>query len=135
MDCVVVFTPLQAIACVFFFRSGAEFIFYLILILNVSSNRSNMISLENRILNFLGRISYGLYVYHSLVIYIVSAVFARQGIEASLLSMYASVLISTILVSSLSYYYFELPILKIKRRYSVVESTDADPGLAGLQTI
>lgn len=126
--CSLLYKPLHVFS---FFDHELNSFFYLILILNVSSNRNSLVSLENRVFNFLGRISYGLYVYHLLVIYIVSSFFAQQGIEVSALSMYASVVITTILVSSLSYYYFELPILKIKRRYSVVESTDEDPGLAG----
>ena len=41
------------------------------LIVNVSLNRKSLFSLDNRIFNFLGEISYGIYMYHMLIIFVV----------------------------------------------------------------
>ncbi|MDB5271670.1 MAG: acyltransferase [Chitinophagaceae bacterium] len=43
-------------------------VLYLILILNLASNRQSLLTLENKPLNYLGKISYGVYMYHPFVI-------------------------------------------------------------------
>ena len=82
-------------------------------------------SLPGRLLNlrpvrYLGRISYGLYVYHYFAPVAIAA-FARQaGLEAAFqkqwmaLSAYA---LFTVVVSMLSWHLYEFPILKLKRRF------------------
>lgn len=39
------------------------------LIVNVSINRKSLLKLDNKVLNFLGNISYGIYMYHMLVVF------------------------------------------------------------------
>lgn len=73
---------------------------------------------------YLGRISYGLYVFHVLALHIVGAIFSHGplfGIVAMPLKG-ASALGLTILLASLSYRYFEAPFLRIKKRHEVIES-------------
>ncbi len=50
-------------------------IVYLIFIINVSCNPKSFIKLENAFFGSLGRISYGIYMYHVLVIYLIIMVF------------------------------------------------------------
>ncbi len=66
---------------------------------------------------YLGRISYGLYVYHQFAIYIASRLLTRH-VAISALGM-------TIVTAMLSYRYVETPFLNLKKRYSVVESQPA----------
>ncbi len=44
-------------------------VFFLVIILNVSSNQKSFVKLENKFYNNLGRISYGIYMYHLIIIY------------------------------------------------------------------
>jgi len=83
-----------------------------------------------RWLAYLGRISYGLYVYHSLVLYLVfekgGAWLARvpQSLRAS--TGTAIVLAATVLVAHLSYRYFERPFLRLKERFTLIGTRDAE---------
>lgn len=92
-----------------------------IIILNFASNREILISLESRILRYLGKISYGLYMYHPICIALVlaSALFLRQTSDWVL---YPLSLLSTILIAGLSYKYFESAFLKFKRKFTIVAS-------------
>lgn len=85
-------------------------------------------------LSYLGRISYGLYIFHSLIFHLVfvnaAGLLARLSSAlgwSDALRMFLSVvlvLIGTIFVSHLSYRFFEMPFLRIKQHLSFIESTD-----------
>jgi peptidoglycan/LPS O-acetylase OafA/YrhL len=101
---------------------------FLIIILNVSSNPKSILKLENTIFDFLGKISFGIYMYHmavaTFVIYLARDIFhfGRDLNPWEALSIYSSVLIITILVASLSYYYIEKPFIKMKKAVSNIIS-------------
>ncbi len=73
--------------------------------------------LENNFIQYLGKISYGLYVYHHFMPYF----FGRVGYNISghsiLLNSFLY-LIATIIISSISWHFFEYPINKLKERFS-----------------
>ena len=98
-----------------------------VLIVNVSLNPKKMIGLENRFFDFLGRISFGIYVYHPLLILILGKLFAPYFAELDLTVRYAvafaAVLFSTILVAWLSYEFYEKRILRLKIKYAPVPSS------------
>jgi peptidoglycan/LPS O-acetylase OafA/YrhL len=93
---------------------------FLHLILNVSLNKDSFIKTENRIFNFLGEISYGLYMYHILVVYVVIKVLGKQisGLHPLLFTviLYSIVLSLLVLVCHFSFKYFEKPIIRLKNR-------------------
>ena len=60
---------------------------------------------------FLGKISYSIYLFHLLIIYIISL------LNISILLTIFIFLLVQILISSLLYYYFEKPILKLRPSY------------------
>lgn len=105
-------------------------VLFLVIILNVSTNPKSMLKLEHPILHSLGRVSYGLYMYHMMVIAAVLHLFAplipasdRNGFWASSLFYLASFAIS-IGISYLSYHFFESRFIRLKRRYTKVTSGD-----------
>ena len=72
---------------------------------------------------FLGRISFGLYVYHPLAM-----TFARQALPAaSWMTLFLASLAFTIALSTASYYLLETPFLRLKRRLSATRPTQALP--------
>jgi peptidoglycan/LPS O-acetylase OafA/YrhL len=102
---------------------------FAIIILNVSTNPSAIIKLKGRLLDFLGRISYGMYVLHPFIIlltaiplkYVVPKI---QSKPAQFIFISAFVIPLTILTAWLSFKYFESGFLKKKERYSKVPSTN-----------
>jgi peptidoglycan/LPS O-acetylase OafA/YrhL len=73
---------------------------------------------------WLGKISYGLYVYHLLAITLVTDLppaFAAKGAIAFLLRISAKLAL-TILLAAFSYKYFETRFLRLKKHFEVVES-------------
>lgn len=83
--------------------------------------------LNNRTVVYLGKISYGLYVYHISSQYLTNTIVTFLGVEASQFLAYPILLVAislplTILISTLSYVIIEKPFLKLKERYTLVRS-------------
>jgi peptidoglycan/LPS O-acetylase OafA/YrhL len=95
-----------------------------IIILNFASNREILISLESRILRYLGKISYGLYMYHPICIALVLNL-ALAFRQTSDWVLYPLSLLAVILVAGLSYKYFETYFLKFKEKYSIIASGES----------
>lgn len=91
---------------------------FLILII-VSINDNNTIVFRNRYLSFIGTISYGVYMYHPFILFLVFP-FANKYFPAGENLLYYNIVVYlfviglTILLSHLSYKYFELFFIKIK---------------------
>jgi peptidoglycan/LPS O-acetylase OafA/YrhL len=82
--------------------------------------------LENSILNDLGKISYGIYMYHFMVIPAVLSCIkpynnCMNEISFNLI-IYFSVIILTVIVSKISYSILEKPIIKMKDKYAIIKS-------------
>jgi len=100
-------------------------VLFLILILNVSSNPKSFVKLENDVFGFLGKISYGLYMYHMMIIVFVIQIAKKFEFELSPFfnwSIYPAIIGLSILISWLSFKYFETPFLTLKKKYTVVRS-------------
>jgi peptidoglycan/LPS O-acetylase OafA/YrhL len=98
-----------------------------LIIINVANNRKSLLHLENRAFVFLGNISFSIYMFHELVIKSVMEVIVRWQATAfndplSNVILYAASIILTLGVSSIAYYFFEKPFLRLKSSYAVVES-------------
>jgi len=97
----------------------------LIIIINQVYNSKKLISLENKIFDYLGKISYGLYIYNPLIIYLVSIPLRKIIRGDTLLNVvliYTITIVMVIMVSHLSYFYFEKLFLKFKDQFAVVKS-------------
>lgn len=100
-------------------------ILFLILILNVSSNTNSFVKLENKIFGFLGKISYGLYMYHMMIIVFVVQLVKRLELSSLVtfnFIVYPLVIGLSIFISWLSFRFFETPFLTLKKKYTIVRS-------------
>lgn len=104
-------------------------IFYLIIIMNVATNEKSLLKLENSLFDFLGKISYGIYIYHMTIIVVLSAFAKAIGFNfrntSGYFLLYFVIILSTIAVAYLSYRYFESYFLKIKSRFTLVPSASS----------
>ncbi len=92
-----------------------------IIILNFASNRDIGVSLESKPFHYLGKISYGLYMYHPIAIVISLNLLLWINQAADLLLYPLSVGI-TILIAGTSYRYYESFFLHFKSKYTRVAS-------------
>ena len=96
-------------------------ILFAIIIANLALNPNVIFSLENKILNSLGKISFGLYVYHTLIFKITDGLVQEIGFECSKLMLFIYSVVLTITVSYLSFNYLESPFLKLKsNKFTVI---------------
>ncbi|MBC8754887.1 acyltransferase [Kordia sp. YSTF-M3] len=84
---------------------------------------SPVINIRNSFVNYLGRISYGIYMYHALVMQLIGLVLLKLVDKIQMpdfvviLLSYGLVFGVTIIVSHFSYVYFEKPFLKLKNKF------------------
>ncbi len=93
---------------------------FVVMILNVATNPHTLVSLENAVLRWLGKVSYGIYVYHMIVIHVVAFAFVRLAIPASHLLWFCTVVPLTALVAFVSYRCIESRFLRLKERFAPV---------------
>jgi peptidoglycan/LPS O-acetylase OafA/YrhL len=102
------------------------------LISNLALNKTNVLHLEFKLLNYIGEISYGIYLFHSFILFIF--LFSLKKFYNDTDDFYPSngqhILISftiltfTILFSKIIFVYFENYFLKLKENFMVVKSTN-----------
>jgi peptidoglycan/LPS O-acetylase OafA/YrhL len=112
------------------FRYLFNAILFAILILNLAANKKTLLRLENSFFRFLGRISYGLYMYHALCFYLIFHAF-RGFIYSQALPLvngflYLAVFALTALFAWLSYEFLEKRFLRKKKDYSRILSGDGE---------
>lgn len=96
-------------------------VFFGVVVLNFAANDRLKKTLEHTVLNYLGSISYGLYMFHPIGIVLAIAVIQHFNIMSNWLLYPASLGISIALASA-SYRYFEGYFLKFKVRFSRIKS-------------
>ena len=96
-------------------------VLFAVLILNAATNPQNILNLENPLFNYLGKISYGLYMYHSMAIAIV-LVSLRQTSLFNDFFIYIISLAVSILFASTSYFLMEERFINLKKRFSTILS-------------
>ncbi len=107
-----------------FFKDEIFALFFAVIILNTAVNPNKIISFNYKWLNYIGKISYGIYVYHWIIILFVLN-FIIQFKENSFMFNIVLYTISiglTILVSHFSFYKFEKYFLRFKDRFSQIKS-------------
>ena len=88
-----------------------------------------VVNLENRVCDYVGKISYGIYIIHPLMIILLSKLYRDYAptiaptLSATLI--YLIVTAATLGVAALSYRWLEMPFLRIKSRYAIVQSQNS----------
>ena len=97
----------------FFFNFIMSFVF-IVFVLNASTNPKRILNLEHRWLSALGNVSYGIYMYHPVVLFILAAVFVQLGLHGTYadIALYAGVVVLSIAVALASYRLFESRFLR-----------------------
>lgn len=110
-------------------QDGIHIIFSLIfltIILNVAMNKRVWLNLENKVFAYLGKISYGIYMYHFMIIPLV--LYGYKCLHINLNEflfntvIYTTVLGLTIVVSGISYALFEHRFIRLKEKYALIKS-------------
>lgn len=105
-------------------------IVFILIILNVSANPRSLLKFENPWLDTLGKISYGIYMYHMLiavaVLHLVMILFPNASSVPWWLDagIYLTTIGLTVVVSYLSYTFFESRFIRLKRKFTRVVSGD-----------
>jgi peptidoglycan/LPS O-acetylase OafA/YrhL len=127
LPAVILFTPTELYKALYLLLS----IPCLIILMNIGSNPNSLLQLRNKHLNYLGKISYGIYMYHlaciafayHLVDYFFQLQFQIQPWQNLLI--YVISISLTLLVSALSYRFIEKPFIQLKDKFSIIKSGEA----------
>jgi peptidoglycan/LPS O-acetylase OafA/YrhL len=118
---IIVYTLLVVL-----FLSGVHFfgflevyaVFFGFFVLNASCNKNSIVQLENPVMNHLGKVSYGLYLYHVFVIVLTVNVLNKLGGDPSKNTyqffLYLLSVLGSVAVASLSFTFLEKPLLAYK---------------------
>jgi peptidoglycan/LPS O-acetylase OafA/YrhL len=97
-----------------------------ICILNLATNSNSIIKLENKITNYIGVISYSIYLNHMIILYLffpfLKPMISGKSIIIQNIVVYISTLGIVYLVSYLTYNFYEKQFLKLKKKYSYVST-------------
>ena len=97
----------------------------LIVIIGQIKVKNRIFKLENKLMIFLGKISYGMYIIHPIIILITGLLVRNFQVGQVFLYIliYSIVMGLTISFAYISYAYYERPFLNIKKRFAIVKST------------
>jgi peptidoglycan/LPS O-acetylase OafA/YrhL len=110
-----------------------QLVLYSWIIVNLAANPRNVLPIDNRVFDYLGTISYGIYMYHMIAVYTVSEVFKKTSwwkgsLPLFCLGYYGLVFTLTFLLAHVSYRFFERPFLRLKdRRFSLLPTDPPHP--------
>jgi len=113
---------------------------YAVLLINIGASRIRILNLETSWLDWLGRVSYGIYMYHLIVLaialktceviwrgellhYFTAAPWATNA------GLYLSVMAGTLALAGISYHFFELKFLALKGRFGSLSKESRAPAL------
>ncbi len=103
------------------FHYEAYAVLFGIIIMNFAANERLATSLENRVLHYFGKISYGLYMFHPIAI-VGTLILCNSLKVTSNFLIYPLSFIATASLASVSYFCFEVYFLKVKDYYSKLKS-------------
>lgn len=94
------------------------------IILTQIKRENHLIDLDSKVFDFLGKISYGIYVYHPLILFLFTQYIGKftEDIWYNYMFVFVAVFMLVIFVSYLSYNFFESKFIKMKDNFSSVKS-------------
>lgn len=111
-----------------YFAQEIYAVLFLSVILNLSCNPKSIFKFEHPVLKYLGKISYGIYMYHYFIVrlcmIIIQSIFGANIFPTvgGDIMLYVLSVGLTLAVSALSYEYFEKPFLKLKKKFAIIKS-------------
>lgn len=91
--------------------------------------KNRVVNLENKIMSYFGQLSFGIYVYHPLLILLASHFFKNTNHLDEMIYtilVFGLIITLTILISHFSYFYFENRFLRLKSKFSIIHSTNSN---------
>ncbi|MBS1771929.1 MAG: acyltransferase [Bacteroidetes bacterium] len=123
---IVVVVTIKGFSLPHFFTYEMYAVIFAVLIINLASNVNTVLNFENKPMSYLGKISYGLYMYHNVIAAVCLQVVLFLDISLAGIwgncTYYFFVIATTIIIASVSYEFFEKRFIKAKLRYSKVIS-------------
>lgn len=111
------------------FRIQYMAIISLVVIMSQLRDKPFLINLETSFFDFIGKISYGIYVIHPILIFIVSRWYSSIDIHLpeiwQRIIIYVVITSITIALAWLSYTFYEKPFLRLKKRFTIVQSANS----------
>jgi peptidoglycan/LPS O-acetylase OafA/YrhL len=98
----------------------------LFLIIGQVTKKNYIINLENKPCDFIGKISYGIYVIHPLLIFFYARVLGRFNSTSifNYVIIYLLITSTTIIIAYISYEFYEKRFLKMKAKFTTVKSAN-----------
>ena len=98
----------------------------LFIIISQVTRKNYIINLENKLCNFIGKISYGIYVIHPLVIFYLSKIIGHFSTPTifNYCIVFLSVISTTIILAYVSYEFYEKNFLKLKAKFTSIKSSN-----------
>jgi len=125
---IILYVYLFFIKVDFYGHTFVEGVVAAVIMMNISTNEKFPVKLENRAFNYLGNISYGIYLFHNICIISVLNLliyytnFSGNTVLFNIL-LYSGSMIATLVLSGLSYKYVEDYFLRLKGKYEVIKSS------------
>jgi peptidoglycan/LPS O-acetylase OafA/YrhL len=96
------------------------------LIIGQVTRKNNIINLENKVCDFTGKISYGIYVIHPILIFYYAKLLGKFSSDSFLnyVLIYFLVISTTILIAYLSYEFYEKRFLKLKEKFTTIKTAN-----------
>ena len=95
-----------------------------VLIIGQISIKNRLINLDTELFDYLGKMSYGIYIIHPLIIFLFyKFISVGDPVWYKYVLIYLGVIAATLITAHLSYKYYETYFLKLKRKVSVVVSS------------
>lgn len=101
-------------------------LFFIVIILNLAANPNSYVNLENKLMDYLGKISYSIYMWHGIAIIVGLKV--AMAYNPKLNDFYSNTVyyfvtfVVTLALSAASYEWFEMQFLKFKHLFAKIQS-------------